>query len=90
MLKRHAELLNARLEEVYVRGFSTVYWSELYYWYDVQRITKKIYQDIEDRYIGFFESEESLSVDTTLPGGMLLVRSGKIKPMKALINGTDE
>jgi len=90
MLKRHFEILKNRLEDVRNRGYSIIYWNELYYWYDAQRITKTIYQDIEDHYIGIFEDEEGLSVDNSVPGGMLLLRKGSIKPMKVLVGGVDE
>lgn len=90
MLKRHGDTIKNRLEEVYLAGRTLILWSELYHWYGAQRITKTIYQDLEDRYRELFEDEPGLSMDINVPGGVLFVRTGHIKTIQAHINGSEE
>lgn len=90
MLKRHGDTIKNRLEEVNFTGRAYILWHELYCWYSAQRITKSIYQDLEDRYKELFEDEPGLSMDIDVPGGILLVRTGHVKTIQAHVNGSDE
>lgn len=89
MLKRHGDIVRNRLENVKLTGRTFISWSELYYWYNAQRITKSIYQDLEDRYKELFEDELGLSMDNEVPGGILLVRTSKIKTIQSYVNGSE-
>ncbi len=50
MNKRLENILTERLESIFHNGSCFVSWSELYYWYGTQRITKKDYADLETRF----------------------------------------
>jgi hypothetical protein len=48
--KTHANRLTARLEKVVDRGMTHILWSELYRWYEAQRITVNVWRDIAERW----------------------------------------
>jgi hypothetical protein len=50
MQKRHSEELNAKLDELYMTGMTSIEWSEIYYWYGIQRISKNVWRDLSIRW----------------------------------------
>ena len=50
MNKRLENILTERLESIFHNGTCFVSWSELYYWYDTQKITANVYADLETRF----------------------------------------
>jgi hypothetical protein len=50
MDRRHDEILTNRLEEILTKGCTYIGWNELYLWYGVQRLAKRSYRDLSDRW----------------------------------------
>ena len=51
MLKRHhADQLMAKLDQLYRYGATFISWGDIYYWYNIDRISKKPWRDIETRW----------------------------------------
>jgi len=50
MDKRHQDSLTNRLEDAFLNGCSHITWTELYQWYDVQKIAARTYRDLETRW----------------------------------------
>lgn len=50
MERRHDDELTSRLEEILTNGCAFISWSELYLWYDVQKIAARTYRDLSDRW----------------------------------------
>lgn len=50
MNKAHDHALTLRLEDSWLNGCSHVTWKELYWWYDVERLAKRTYRDLEERW----------------------------------------
>jgi len=49
MLKRHADQLWARLDQLYANGTAFISFGELYHWYYIQRIAKAPWRDIQSK-----------------------------------------
>ncbi|MHB8473229.1 MAG: hypothetical protein ACYDC8_10400 [Gammaproteobacteria bacterium] len=58
MLKRHVEQLWARLDQLYANGTTFISYGELYHWYDIQRIAKAPWRDIQARWAQLLEEKE--------------------------------
>jgi len=50
MLKRHAEQVWNRLDQLYADGTPYISYGELYHWYDVKKIKKTPWRDIRNRW----------------------------------------
>ncbi len=50
MNKRHADTLKTRLESVITDGYTVITWNELYLWYNAQRLTKTVYENIGEHF----------------------------------------
>jgi hypothetical protein len=50
MEKRHQDLLTSRLEQIVTTGSTYIAWSELYLWYGVQKLAKRTYRDLSERW----------------------------------------
>lgn len=50
MEKRHQDLLTSRLEQIVTTGSTYIAWSELYFWYGVQKLAKRTYRDLSERW----------------------------------------
>lgn len=67
MLKRHEDTLMTRFDEVTKVGWSVIHWWEVYLWYNADRIGKRFYRDLRDRFqeenegeLHIYEGQESL------------------------------
>ena len=58
MDKRHDDLLTSRLEEILTKGSTFVSWSELYLWYNVEKLAARTYRDLARRWDELIESHE--------------------------------
>ena len=58
MLNRHVNELMNRLEQVKDVGCCEIRWSELYRWYSRDRITKTIWQDVNEKWLSVCNEEE--------------------------------
>lgn len=59
MEKRHDNTLTRRLEEVADRGSAYINWYEFYRWYGVERIGKRVYRDLLQRWREVREDESA-------------------------------
>lgn len=75
MERRHEEELIARLERAYLDGYSFVSWSELYYWYDVQKIASKTWRDLHEKWNEVVGDEKNQLLTLEGRGGLHLVAS---------------
>jgi hypothetical protein len=50
MQRRHLDTLTNRLEHILNAGCAHILWSELYRWYEVQKIAARTYRDIAERW----------------------------------------
>ena len=50
MLRRYDDALANRFDEVVVKGFAFMEWPEIYRWYGIERITRSIWKDLNDRF----------------------------------------
>lgn len=57
MLKRHEDALMQRIDALSAVGWTSINWWELRQWYGMERITKKIYRDLRDRFLEENEGE---------------------------------
>jgi hypothetical protein len=92
MEKRFADALEFRLDEVEDRRFAEVTWDELLRWYDRQRVTKAVWQDIMERWEE--RTEDPLLVyerrdSYILVSGEGITVSGDawLKPVRAMAEG---
>lgn len=58
MLRRHVDQLMTRLDELYIEGVTYISWGEVYHWYGIERITKKIWGDIDERWETLLEEKD--------------------------------
>jgi hypothetical protein len=50
MLKRHEDILMTRIDEVTTLGWSVIHWREAYLWYNADRLGKRFYRDLRNRF----------------------------------------
>jgi hypothetical protein len=58
MNKRHEDQIWSRLDELYANGTTFISWGELYHWYDLKRIAKTPYRDIQNRWASLLEERD--------------------------------
>jgi hypothetical protein len=57
MLKRHADQVWARLDELFANGTTIISRGELYHWYRLQRISKAPWRDLKARWEELLEEK---------------------------------
>lgn len=50
MLKRHEDAIMERFDALTNVGWTSIHWWELNTWYGMQRLTKRVYRDLRDRF----------------------------------------
>lgn len=64
MRRDHEASLNAALDQLYMQGSTAILWEYLYYWYNMERLTKSVFSDIIERWQrlceGYGVSEEDV------------------------------
>ena len=63
MIKRHGDQLLVRLDELYVKRTTFISWDEIRHWYNIQRIAKAPWRDIDARWRELLEEKEVPYVD---------------------------
>jgi hypothetical protein len=63
MIKRHEGQLWERLDQLYANGTTFISWGELYHWYNIQRIAKTPWRDIQARWEELLEEKNEKYVD---------------------------
>lgn len=81
MEKRHDDIINARLETVLTAGVAHVLWSELYLWYDVQKIAARTVRDLIERWEELSRGEHGRLMQISGSGGIFLVAERNINPV---------
>lgn len=76
MLKRHEDQLMTRIDELTYRGWSRIAWGELYQWYGLERLSKKVWRDLRDRFLE--ENEGELNIYESPHEGLLLIHSDNL------------
>jgi len=57
MLKRHVDQVWARLDHLYANGITFSSWGELYHWYNIERLSKTPWRDLEARWEQLLEEK---------------------------------
>ena len=78
MQKRHQDALPQRLEVLAFKGFAFIEFWELRLWYEAERITKTVWQDVKARFDDVSNDESELS-KYVAQSGILLIRADKIE-----------
>lgn len=55
--RRHNDQLMSRLDQLYTNGYTQIYWTELYHWYNAQRLGKTIKKDLLERWLELMETK---------------------------------
>lgn len=80
MLKRHVDQVWERLDQLYANGTTFISWGELYHWYDIQRIAKAPWRDIQAKWEELLEQKGEEYLDPQIaevPGGISFFFSRK-------------
>ena len=48
--REHEALLNTALDQLFLRGSVSILWEELYYWYGAERLGRRSFRDIIERW----------------------------------------
>ena len=86
MIKRHEHILMARLDEVGNVGWSVIHWWEAYLWYGAERLGKRFYRDLRDRYRE--ENEGDICIYSG-PASLLLVQNEGLAAISEKLGETD-
>jgi len=70
--KYHQNILTARLEDAYLNGCSHISFSELYHWYDVQKIAAGTWRDLQNRWEEITEGEHGRLMKIEGRGGIYI------------------
>lgn len=81
MDKRHDDIINARLETVLTAGVAHILWTELYRWYDVQKIAARTVRDLIERWEELSHGEHGRLMQIPGSGGIFLVAERNIAPV---------
>lgn len=86
MLKRHEDALANILDQLDHIGWAEIEWWKLYQWYGVERLTRRIYRDIRDRYL-----EDGDEVELHMYDGhkLLIIKGDRLKSFQEKL-GEDE
>ncbi len=82
MDKHHHDALTLRLEDAYLNGCSHVTWSELYHWYDAEKIAAGTYRDLETRWQNITDGEDGPLMKIEGRGGLFLFGKATMKGIK--------
>jgi hypothetical protein len=63
MLKRHADQVWNRLDQLYANGTTFISYGDLYHWYNVQKIKKTPWRDIQRRWEELLEEKDEEYAD---------------------------
>jgi len=86
MQRRHIEILTNRLEHILNAGCVHILWSELYCWYEVQKLAARTYRDIAERWQEVSEGHKGHLRMVNGEGGIYLFAE---KEIKSLPNGDE-
>lgn len=88
MIKRHEAALMDVLEQLDQVGWAEVEWWKIYLWYDAERLTKRIYRDLRDR---FLESGDEVDLHM-YPGNqsLLLVKGDELTALATKLGEADD
>lgn len=75
MLKRYEDALMQRFDAVAYKGFAFIEWWELNAWYDMDRISKNVWRDLQARFVEVANDEKADLYVYEATGGLLLVHS---------------
>ena len=50
MRRNHEVALNEALDQLFLHGTTAILWQSLYLWYNAERISKRVYADIIERW----------------------------------------
>lgn len=87
MEKRHLDQMLARLDQLYVNGSTFISWGEIYHWYNVERISKKPWRDIQEQWEELLRQKAQKYVDpqvSSRQGGITLFFSDSPEKLSAL------
>ena len=81
MDRRHDDILTTRLEAILNTGITFIAWSEIYRWYDVQKIAAGTWRDIRSRWQEISRGKYGLLKQIDLPnaGGIYLIADKHLK-----------
>lgn len=82
MDKRHQDSLTSRLEDAYCNGCSHISWSELYHWYDVQKIAARTYRDLENRWQALTDGQRGRLMKVEGRGGIFVFGDSSARPVE--------
>lgn len=88
MLKRHEDALMTRIDQVTHRGWAHIAWWEAYLWYGAERISKKVWRDLRDRFSE--ENDGELHICEDDAGFLLLHNNALTDISKKLGEGDSE
>ena len=57
MIKRHQDQIWARLDELYANGTTFITWAEIYHWYNIERIAKAPWRDMNEKWRELLEDK---------------------------------
>lgn len=57
MIKRHADQLWARLDQLYAHGTTFISLGEIHHWYNVQRLAKEPWRDLRGKWEQLLEEK---------------------------------
>lgn len=80
MIKRHQDQLWERLDQLYANGTTFISWGEIYHWYNVQRIVKEPWRDMQAKWQDLLEQKGEKYLDPQIaevPGGVSFFFSRK-------------
>jgi len=50
MRRDHEAILNAALDQLYLQGSTAILWDQLYLWYNADRLSKRTFSDLIERW----------------------------------------
>jgi len=57
MIKRHADQLWERLDQLYANGTTFISLGEMYHWYNIQRLAKEPWRDLKGKWESLLEEK---------------------------------
>jgi hypothetical protein len=87
MIKRHEDALMNALEQLDHVGWVEIEWWKIYQWYSAERLTKKVYRDLRDR---FLESGDEVELHMYEGPNLLLVKGDRLTSFSTKLGEDDE
>lgn len=90
MLKRHEDQLMNHIDELTYRGWTHITWGELYHWYGLERLSKKAWRDLRDRFLE--DNEGELHIYENANEGVLLIHNDGLSTLSEKVGdgGSEE